>query len=692
MPVRLSTLVVCVAAVAGCMGRADLSVAPLYRSHSQQLTALPTTFTVHTRGRTEPRMLALKLSGPVEDTTVTCDRAVDCTSLEGLSRSIITPGMRDREKALAVWHFVMGWCLRYDGATTEDPLELVNVWGYGDSFSSAALAKALCDASGVKCRVVDVGGYATTEVFWDGSWHMLDAYRRLYFLRRDNRTIASLAHLARDHGLITRVTDDTGVLEVYADDSDDHFLSGVAARGPEGWSPGVTLRPREELIRYWGAIGRWRRSHGQAPPPWYANGVLRYQPDFRAGWENGTLLSAEELKNFGLDPVTGELRPLKPEEPAVLVLRAESPYFIPLALVTGRFRLGSRQAHGSVSVSADGGKSWRVAREASGPGTMQFVSQVEPLRELTRGSPGRYSFLIRYVLESGSSVTDSSLMEAAVFADLQYAPRALPALELGTNTVTVPGTLPEDARATLEYQWIEDLNIALDPGAPRVGLPVVVTGWVTNKGERPAAGVVIRFYEGRPTAGGTPIADDVVIPRLAPGRTEQVRVRWLPGPRASWRKGRTQVWMVVDPDHRLQEQSEQNNATYVDCIVRELPDLVLSDPGFVTVERSGETVTLTAAVRNDDLRGPYPADSEVRNVVVRFFDGDPQAGGRQIGRDRVIPRIAPGEYGYASVEWGCSGLSGTRRVHILVDPANTIPERDDCSEHPYESVVVEVEL
>jgi hypothetical protein len=150
--------------------------------------------------------------------------------------------------------------------------------------------------------------------------------------------------------------------------------------------------------------------------------------------------------------------------------------------------------------------------------------------------------------------------------------------------------------------------------------------------------------------------------------------------------------MLVDPDGLIAEVNERNNASYIDTIVSEKPNLVLLDPSFVTVEREGDTATLTAAVRNWDLWGLNPGNAVVRGAVVRFYDGDPAAGGKRIGADQVIPEIVAGEYGYASVEWNVAGLSGTHEVHVLVDPDQRIPERLESPEHSYDEVVKQIDL
>jgi hypothetical protein len=611
--------------------------------------------------------------------------------------------MSDQEKAFAIWHFVMDWAHDYDGHTCDDALEYANVWGYSYCGPMAILTDALCGAAGVRCRYINPTTHGTTEMFWDGEWHLLDSSCRYYFLRRDNRTVASIHDLAQDNELVTRTHDDVGramkwggdvknALSMWGQDSDDWVTEDFRWWKSSKWDPTVTLWRGEVLARRWDNVGLWCRAHGEKPPYIYANGTLHYEPDLRTAWAGDTLPEAAEVKNFGFDPAAGVLRPRRAGEPAVLVLKVRTPYSMPRLQVMGKFLLDGSEARARVSLSVDGGKTWDLLREASGPGQVSLLSQSDLTQKVTHESPDKYTVLVRYELEPGARPAGSALMALAVHADLQYYPKALPALRRGENTVTVKGTLPAGEAPTVTYEWLEDLNITLDPERARVGLPSTVTGWVTNRGAGPAEEVRVRFYEGNPARGGKPIAEDVLIPRLDAGQTKQVHVTWVPGTRPSWYEDMTQVWMVVDPENAVVETDENNNATYVDAIVSEKPNLVLLDPSFVTVDRQGDTVTLTAAVRNWDLWGLNPGNAMLEDVVVRFFDGDPKAGGNEIGTDQVIPRIVAGEYGWASVKWDVAGRTGAHKVHVLVDPDGKLPERFESPQHPYDEVVVEVGL
>ena len=63
------------------------------------------------------------------------------------------------------------------------------------------------------------------------------------------------------------------------------------------------------------------------------------------------------------------------------------------------------------------------------------------------------------------------------------------------------------------------------------------------------------------------------------------------------------------------------------------------------------------------------------DVQVRFFLGDPDDQGAQIGGDITIPSILPGSTVYDSVSW--SGFTGSSRIHCLVDPCDSLTEVDE---------------
>jgi len=85
--------------------------------------------------------------------------------------------------------------------------------------------------------------------------------------------------------------------------------------------------------------------------------------------------------------------------------------------------------------------------------------------------------------------------------------------------------------------------------------------------------------------------------------------------------------------------------------------------------QEGEVATLQATIRNAGLQ-------DATNVVVRFFLGDPNAGGVQIGTDQVIASIPSGTSAPVSITHSFTGTGG-RTIFVQVDPANAIAETSE---------------
>jgi hypothetical protein len=96
------------------------------------------------------------------------------------------------------------------------------------------------------------------------------------------------------------------------------------------------------------------------------------------------------------------------------------------------------------------------------------------------------------------------------------------------------------------------------------------------------------------------------------------------------------------------------------------PDVIIR-PFFVD---PGETVTVTARVRN------Y-SDETAYNVRVRFYQGDPDDGGRPIGQDQIIATLSRAN-GPQTVgtSWVVSGV-GEQRIYAVIDPDNELEEMHD---------------
>jgi large repetitive protein len=101
------------------------------------------------------------------------------------------------------------------------------------------------------------------------------------------------------------------------------------------------------------------------------------------------------------------------------------------------------------------------------------------------------------------------------------------------------------------------------------------------------------------------------------------------------------------------------------------PNLSISSISLsIPMPQDGETITITANVSNTGL-------DNASNVVVRFFLGDPAAGGTQIGTDQVIQLIALGSSAQASISQSFFGTGG-KTIFVTVDPDNLIAETSEA--------------
>ena len=109
-----------------------------------------------------------------------------------------------------------------------DVVKLLNVYGYAFCDGSSVAFSDLCRAAGIPVRRGYPVAHATTEVYFDGGFHTFDADQKVFYLLRDNTTIAAETDFTRDHDLIKR-THHYGQVNWGADEQQRYFSEWVAA-------------------------------------------------------------------------------------------------------------------------------------------------------------------------------------------------------------------------------------------------------------------------------------------------------------------------------------------------------------------------------------------------------------------------------------------------------------------------------
>jgi len=143
---------------------------------------------------------------------------------------------------------------------------------------------------------------------------------------------------------------------------------------------------------------------------------------------------------------------------------------------------------------------------------------------------------------------------------------------------------------------------------------------------------------------------------------------------------------LFDPDNLYQlSPMGLNYAAYVAGIESEIdlyPSLISIDPSSPFSPVDPVTMTLSAAVANSGNMitptGP---------VTVRFFDGDPDAAGEQIGEDQFVSLVGCGDHQIVSVTWS-DVAPGAHTVFVIVDPQGHIEESDEGNNTTSRVVVV----
>ncbi|UCE74160.1 MAG: hypothetical protein JSV56_00265 [Methanomassiliicoccales archaeon] len=115
-------------------------------------------------------------------------------------------------------------------------------------------------------------------------------------------------------------------------------------------------------------------------------------------------------------------------------------------------------------------------------------------------------------------------------------------------------------------------------------------------------------------------------------------------------------------------------------------DLTIND-GDIEFEPSspkeGQEVNITATIHNIGTTDAYP-------VYVKFFDGDPDTGGLQIGDEVQIPHIlVQQESATVNVFWSTIGKEGNHDIYVVIDDNNYISEGNEDNNTGFKSLVVE---
>lgn len=435
-------------------------------------------------------------AGRLHNLKVLSDKIDDVTTEEAIRRSFLKPGMTDAGRARALWTAAVKY--RHQTAPphedlsadsdAHDPVKILNVYGYCMCCCSSALIEALNRGDGREARGRILNGHSVPEVRYGGGWHLFDASLLTLFPKPDGSAASvdevgaavgawyeanpgyrgnpsKLGDLMRGDGWTGWKSRGPALLAACP-----YYKLGFFPAGTHGWNDTMVeydrrpsevyeygyqtghralfgLRPGESLTREAGNRGLHVDQDRQpvrdgltarAPEkdlaylkdvfPGYkggviANGVHRYAPDLAS---DDLALGSEVYTNLTSGPESPRLHAVRDGTHGVAVVPFASPY----VYLGGRVRLRAvRPTAGdllSVSLSTNNGRTFAPVWEAKPTGAQ--AATIDLGAKILR----RYGFLLRVEMSHGAGL-DAFEVEA----DVQHAPRTLPWLARGANTITV---------------------------------------------------------------------------------------------------------------------------------------------------------------------------------------------------------------------------------------------------------------
>lgn len=137
--------------------------------------------------------------GIVSHIKVLSDKVEDVSSVEAWKNSWIKPGMSDQEKCLAIWKTFVKY-RHQDEPPNEflqgeknvhEPFKTIHVYGYNMCCCASCCIEGMARYLGYPARGRIIALHSVPEVWYDNSWHLLDASLMSYFFNKDNK-IASV--------------------------------------------------------------------------------------------------------------------------------------------------------------------------------------------------------------------------------------------------------------------------------------------------------------------------------------------------------------------------------------------------------------------------------------------------------------------------------------------------------------------
>ncbi len=235
------------------------------------------------------------------------------------------------------------------------------------------------------------------------------------------------------------------------------------------------------------------------------------------------------------------------------------------------------------------------------------------------------------------------------------------------------------SESTLPNLMLNSTHVGFDPAQPATGETVTIIATVFNNGDRPAENVVVSFVD--KTDREVPVGEPQTIALIPAGGSGVAQVSYDTSDLAGDRK----IGIKVDPYNFIVEEGEFDNEVSTTLAVQgpsnaNLSVIATNISLHPQAPTQGETVTVTAVIRNN---GDFP----VATFTVQFLDVT-DAKILPIGERQSVAGIAAGGSALVEVLYPTAGLEGMRRIQVVADPNNFVPESNETDNEATQSLSI----
>ncbi len=441
-------------------------------------------FEIEVGGTMDPENVEITIENlgqaPVVDPRITVNGKFDWFDIHSMVNEMTADCTTDEEKALAIAEWI--WWKRFQRSPLDEsagnPVRAMNGYGYGICGHCALWYMMLCKEAGLDARMQEIWGHTVGEVFYNGAWHFMDTNVKVYYLGRDNRTLASMAELEQDPWLIERTihSRDKWVRQKDSPSRNREFVRYITTTRDnyvqhdydefikKEFDMSYTLRPGERLVRWWKPVlEKYESRHKSSlAPQRYANGQLIWEPALDKVDVLDYLEVIENITTVQQDGGSPAIHVAEPHDrsytrAARFTVPVKSAYPIVGARFYCKLEKDGSSSHDMANISF-GTPNWGTPdlyQWRWGKGVRELAFDLD--QKLLEKAPV-YEYKVGFSLKANGEadpVTQSGLSWFKLVTDLQVSPHSLPALSLGKNVIRFRDSGQGEKKVKIIFKWRE---------------------------------------------------------------------------------------------------------------------------------------------------------------------------------------------------------------------------------------------